>query len=263
MVLPGFADDFAEEGPPTSASMPQVPQGNKRPWLKVFETMPPQMLNAYGPAKFAKMTDSDVWQHLSTPLKSGAQYMSELCSKEDERRGIGLNRWLHAAKVFCEYQNEPGTKKANEALLVATKCTQLYEEIARILPSLEYCLAPQKPKGKSGASSLRSSGTEKQVVGIKKDDTELCRHAKVLYDWLDTSAISRVRMLLQWQSAGGLAYVASVHHRGAQCFRYEGNSLHGARHVTLEEFQAGIKSRHDVVSAGIVAGEEGQADDLA
>ena len=96
MVAPGMVDDFGEEGPKKSASMPQAAEGKKRPWLKVFETMPPQMLNAYGPAKFAKMTDSDVWQHLSTPLKSGAQYMSE---DAKERKGIGINRRLHALMV--------------------------------------------------------------------------------------------------------------------------------------------------------------------
>ena len=101
---------------------------------------------------------------------------------------------------------------------------------------------------------------ESQAVGIKKDDTELCKHAKLLYEWLDTSRISRVRMLLQWQSAGGLAYVASVHHRGAQCFRYEGNSLHGSREVTLEEFQACIKNRHQAGSAGMETEEKHNAD---
>jgi hypothetical protein len=247
------ADDFGDDdhGIKQAPSKPQTAEGKKRPWLKVFETLPAQMLNAYGPAKFAKMSDSDVWQHFSTPLKSGAMYMTELCSKEEERRGIGINRWLHAVKVFCEYQKEPGMQKANEALLVPTKCSGLYEEIARILPSLEYCLAPQKAKEKSGASSLRSSGIQSNAVGIQKDPLELCKHAKLLYEWLDTSKVSRVCMLLHWHSAAGLSYVAAVHHRGAQCFRYEGNSLHGSREVTLEEFQACIKNRHQVGSSGI------------
>ena len=98
---------------------------------------------------------------------------------------------------------------------------------------------------------MRSSGIESKAVGIKKDPSELCKHAKVLYDWLDTSQVSRVRMLLHWHSAAGLSYVAAVHHRGAQCFRYEGNSLHGSREVTLEEFQACITNRHQAGSSGI------------
>ncbi len=37
--------------------------GEKRKWLKVYETLPPQMLNAYGEAKFAKTSDAEVWIH--------------------------------------------------------------------------------------------------------------------------------------------------------------------------------------------------------
>ena len=61
-------------------------EGSKRPWLKVFETLPAQMLNAYGEAKYAKITDSQMWKHLGQPLKSGAMYMTEFCSPEIERR---------------------------------------------------------------------------------------------------------------------------------------------------------------------------------
>lgn len=261
-MVAGVYDDFGEEdqGSKQTPSVPQTGDSKKRPWLKVFETLPPQMLNAYGSAKFAKMADADVWQHFSTPLRSGAMYMTELSSKEEERRGIGINRWLHALKVFCEYQKELGIERANAALLVPKKESGLYEEIDRILPSLEYCLALQNAKEKAGASSLRSYGIESKAVGIKKDPAELCKHAKVLYDWLDTLQVSRMRMLLRWHSAVGLSYVAAVHHRGAQCFRYEGNSLHGSREVTLEEFQACIKNRHQAGSAGIETEEKYNAD---
>ena len=40
---------------------------------------------------------------------------------------------------------------------------ELYEEIARILPEFEYCLAPKKVLEKKGASMFRSSG--KQSMG--------------------------------------------------------------------------------------------------
>ena len=93
---------------------------------------------------------------------------------------------------------------------------------------------------------------ETNAGGSGKDDTELDGHGTILYEWLDTSRLSRVRMLLHWQSAAGLSYVAAVHHRAAQCFRYEGNSLHGKESaVTLSEFQASIQSRHIVGSSGI------------
>ena len=35
-------------------------QGEKRQYLKVFETLSPQLLNAYGDSKFMKMEDKDV-----------------------------------------------------------------------------------------------------------------------------------------------------------------------------------------------------------
>ena len=65
-------------------------QGEKRNYLKVYETLPSQCLNAYGPAKYAKMSDPDVWANFNLPLKSGGLWMTELCSIDAERRGIGL-----------------------------------------------------------------------------------------------------------------------------------------------------------------------------
>ena len=228
-------------------------KGQKRPRNKVFETLPPQMLNAYGPAKYAKMSDAQVWEQFNQPLKSGAMYMTEFCHKEAERKGTATNRWLHAVLLFCQYQNEASIKKANEALLQPDKCKEVYAEIDRILPSLEYCLAPKKVADKAGASSLRSSGIEQQQTGMAKDPGQLDSHAKILYEWLDTSKVSRIRMLMHWQSAAALSYVASVHHRAAQCFRYQGNTQHGESmsEVSLMEFQAGIKMRHSIGSAGI------------
>ena len=259
------ADDF---GPSTGTSetakrASEDSKGAKRSWLKVYETLPPQMLNAYGPAKFSKMSDSEVWRHLATPLKSCGMYMTEMASDTAERRGVCVNRWLHAVKVFCEYQQQPGIRKANDSLLNSTKCSELYDEITRILPSLSYCLAPQMHKAKTGASSLRS-GMQTESVGVTRDEGELDSHAKILYEWLDTSKVSRVRMLLHWQSAGGLSYVAAVHHRAAQCFRYQGNSQHGDDAVvSLLDFQAAIKSRHRVGTSGIGSedpNEQGSAD---
>ena len=67
-----------------------------------------------------------------------------MCCKEIERRGIGINRMLHAAKLFCEYQNDTTTKSQNKTVLKKALFVELYEEIFRILPSLAYCLAPKK-----------------------------------------------------------------------------------------------------------------------
>ena len=62
-------------------------------------------------------------------------------------------------------------------------------------------------------------------------------------------------MLMNWQAAGGLSYVASVHHRGTQCFVCHGNLAHGhaeREEVSLLEFQTAVKSRHRVGSASIL-----------
>lgn len=244
-----MADDFGDvrskkEEPDAKKYRPGE-KGETRPWIKVFETLPAQLLNVFGEAKYAKMSDEEVWKHFDTPLSSGAQYMTELCSKGDERRGIGLNRWLHAMVLYCEYQKDPETKKKNEALLKEDKAKELYAEIDRVLPSLKYCLAPKKETKKSGAATLRSSGAVSQEVCVR-DPAEVDKHAKVVYEWLDTKHVSRIRMLAHWQTAAVLSHVSATHHRAAQCFRYQGNAAHcegRSSEVCLEEFQRAIKNR--------------------
>ena len=243
-----------------AGSVKGTAQGQKRDWLKVFETLPPQMLNAYGPAKFAKMSDANVWKALHQPLKSGAQYMSEMCSKNTDRRGVGLNRMLHAIILFCKHQRDPKVKGHNQTVLKESLCQEVYDEIDRVLPSMEYCLAPKKAYVKTGSAALRASGTMEAAPPTGKSDTELDRHAAVLYDWLDTQKVSRIRMLLHWQSSGGLSFVASVHHRASQCFKYHGGAnAEGQPNspVSLSDFQAAIKARHRVGSSGIEG--EGEA----
>ena len=84
---------------------------------------------------------------------------------------------------------------------------ELYEEIDRIRPAVEYCLAPRKAHKKEGASSLRSAAVV-EAVSSTKDEEELRKHAKTLYDWVD-GPTSRVRMLLHWQGSG-----SSIHDPG-------------------------------------------------
>ena len=228
--------------------------GSKRKWLKVFETPPVTMLNAYGEAKYAKMSDPSVWEHLSKPLKSGAEYMTELCSMEAERRGVGINRFLHALISYCEHQLDGDIRKRNEVVLEPTKCRELYEEIAELLPAMKYCLAPRKAPKKEGAASLRASAAAPVVSGSAASRPELDKHACIIHEWLAGSKPSRIRMLLHWQSAGGLSHVASVYHRTAQCFVKQGNKLHegiAGEVVTLQEFQEGIRCRHELGDAGM------------
>ena len=270
MLDNGLTADFAMLSAPASVSSTQASREKpkdqkKREWLKVFETLPSQLLNVYGPSKFAKLSDKQVWTEMQEPLKSGAVWMSEMCSKEPERRGVGINRFIHAMKTFCEYQKDPSVQAANTAVLNPKMYEEFYKEIDTILPSLQYCLAPKKQYEKKGAAALRASGMDAAVLPDKKTESELDQHAKNLYEWLDKSRLSRVRMMAHWQSCGGLAFVAQCHHRAATCFRYHGNSFHGAgpsqQEVSLEEFQASVKLRHtlghngiDVESVGAQAG---------
>ena len=44
----------------------------ERKYLKPYETLPVQMLNAYGAARWVDMSDHDLWQQVRKPLRSGA-----------------------------------------------------------------------------------------------------------------------------------------------------------------------------------------------
>lgn len=113
-----------------------------------------------------------------------------------------------------------------------------------------------------------------QVVAVKTPE-DLDKHAKVLYDWAGGSpAPSRIRLIMYWQSSGGLSYVANVHHRMTQAWISCGERNHvgeqanvpGAAKVSLETFQACIKERHRIGHDGLSQSSEGmsQADgDLA
>ena len=219
--------------------------GQERVWLKIFETAPCQMLNAYGQAKHVSMDDRSVWDAIIKPLKSGAKYMTEYASEDPERRGIGINRFLKALEDYLVYQQSAKGIQANEFVMKPEVLKEFNAEIARILPSVSYCLAPNKVSQKSASTHTSS--------------TELERHGRILYQWLDTSRPSRIRMMLAYQSAGGLPYVAHCHHRCTQCFRYHGASAHSndRKEVTLAEWQDSIKTRHALGSTGIAADGNG------
>ena len=87
-----------EESPaqPTPPKRARYDKGERRPFLRVYETAPAQMLNAYGVSKVVTMPDSAVWDALVEPLSTGARYGTELASETPERRGVGLNRACHA-----------------------------------------------------------------------------------------------------------------------------------------------------------------------
>ena len=101
----------------------------KREWLKVFETLPPQMLNAYGSAKYPQLSDASVWEAFNQPQKIAAMYMTELCSQETECRGVGINRMPHALKSYCEHQLEISVGAQNQALFKDQMFQEIYAEI--------------------------------------------------------------------------------------------------------------------------------------
>ena len=79
----GYADDFSAEsqGMPEKKKPRKEAPGEPRPWLRVFETCPSQLLNAYGMSKVVMMPDDKVWDALTRPLTTGAMYGTELASK--------------------------------------------------------------------------------------------------------------------------------------------------------------------------------------
>ena len=255
------------DGPALKAGLPvskDVTNEKKRSYLKVYENLPAQLLSVYGMSKYHKSSDEHVWEQLNVPLKSGAMWMTEYCSEDVERRGIAVNRFLFAMIAFMKYQQEAETVSKNKAIMKPELVTSLYEEIELVLPSYEYCLAPKKTTAKSGAAALRSSIANSATVVSTRIPAELDKHAKIVYDHLDKTKSSRLRMLIQWQGCGGLPYVAAVYQRSSQCFRYVGNKLHGTgtAEVSLTDFQSCIKKRHEVGCAGIFAEAPASTDNV-
>ena len=178
--------------------------------------------------------------------------MTELCSGEEERRGVGINRFLQVLVEYLKYQKTDGMIKQNNFILKEEIHTQLYREIEMIYPSAVYCLAGKKQYQKKGASSLRS-GVSFDPAADKKCADTLKNHAKILYDWI-TVRQSRLRMLMAYQSAGGLPFVSGTHLLGVQCFLSCGNAYHetGDKTVSLEVFQNAIAKRHEMEIQGHV-----------
>ena len=72
------ADDFGNLGARVSAQEQKKRKvfhegGSERPWLKVYETLPPQLLNAYGEAKYARMAGEKVWGELREAAEDRGQ----------------------------------------------------------------------------------------------------------------------------------------------------------------------------------------------
>jgi hypothetical protein len=153
---------------------------------------------------------------------------------------VGWRKREHFASKKMIQQISRRDKESNTVILTA-----LPNYIDDILPSFEYILAPKKQSSVSGAGMMRSSaGSSEAEI---KDPEELKKHGQKVYEYMHMD-VSRVRMLMNWQCAGGLSYVCATHHRAATAFFTCGNKDHegkGKPEVSLLEFQEAIVSRHD------------------
>ena len=141
-----------------------------------------------------------------------------MSSFDDERRGVGVNRFLDAMVKYCEHQLNETTRAPNKALMNERVYEELYKEIDENKLAFEYLLAGKKRRAaSSGMSSLRSGIRDAGTDESGKSDAQLRDHAGKAYDWLDNKRPSRIRMLFKWQSGGGVSFVAQAYHRVQQC----------------------------------------------
>ena len=112
--------------------------------------------------------------------------------------------WIDGHIISCSFNSQVIIYQCSDYNMYK----DLYVEIAKILPSLTYCLAPKKAFEKGGSSLLRASAVDNAVATVSKSEPDLDKHAKTVYDWLDKNKPSRIRMLQTWQSAARMSLVA-------------------------------------------------------
>ena len=152
MVAGAIIDSFDSVFKPLSGEGKRKPDGDAgdgvskklkgeepgdREELRVYETMPAQMLNAYGMAGFAQMGRQKVWEDLNKPLKTGAKYMSEYCDKKQDRRCVAGNRALQPLVEYLKYQKTDGVRAQNKFILKEHIYTQLYKEMDSVFDAAQ------------------------------------------------------------------------------------------------------------------------------
>ena len=139
-------DDCGPQGEqvPVQKEKIPLPVGQKRKWLRVYETVPCQVLNGYGASKYFRLEDEGVWKHMNYALQTGAQWMTELCDESHERRGVGINRWLQVLNEYMNHQVSARGRKQNEFVLKPSICKELYDDIDKYHASVKVLLAPKK-----------------------------------------------------------------------------------------------------------------------
>jgi hypothetical protein len=188
-----------------------------------------------------------LWKSFNEPNTPGEGiYFAMLQNHATSRRCVAVNRWGHSQILFCRYQLRDNVKAKNEAVLHPKVCQQLYAEIERILPALEVCFdlnnfSSDIPSSVlSGAAHIRPGVvcTVPRVVS-GAPGAELDAKAVILWDWISTENISRIRMLQSFQASDGLSLVCDRHHSAMSRFRYGGNKnfTPDSPQVSLATFQ--------------------------
>ena len=249
----GSMDDFTQLASSVTETQGVKRKEENREYLYVHETAPMRLICAYGECSWIRLSDDIFGKYISMPC---ALWGTEYASKSAERRGIAANRWLQVQVAFCKYQKLPNVRSQNEVMLPLLFREALYEEIDTILASLEYILAPKEKRLWEGTACLHAAAHDAEASVIKEPIT-LDAHAKTIWEWIDHPE-SRVRMLMTWQTAGGLPYTAGVHFRLTKSFKQFGNSAYTPEtpNVSLIEFQDCIKQRHAAGSDGFTTSND-------
>ena len=82
-----FDDGASPQGGPTKRQKREA-EGEQRAYLRVFETAPAQMLNAFGQGQSVYLSDEKVWHALCQALPTGAKYGTELADQEYLRNSL-------------------------------------------------------------------------------------------------------------------------------------------------------------------------------
>ena len=117
-----------------------------RVYIRAYEQPPSQFLSVFGKSAYSIVSTSKLWEGLNEELKSGALYGSELCDKDEERRGVGINRWASVLRDFLKYQKSETGKNRNAQVLNKDFNKNLYEEIERIYPALDGIVCDARKK---------------------------------------------------------------------------------------------------------------------
>ena len=96
--------------------------------------------------------------------------------------------------------------------------------LVKVMPSLQYTLAPRKVSKKEGAESLRAAVLSSQEVSTPRSHSHFDGQSMSVHVWFTEQSLSRVRVLMDWQSAGGPFHVASVFHRSATVLKEYGKT---------------------------------------